>query len=282
MTRVYIGTCSWADHKPFYPKGLPSNQQIVYYSQQFPIVEINSSYYRMMSVRNYELWAMRTPPGFVFDVKPYKQITWHDRKNPPDAEITEAFSQCLQPLRDANKLAAVHCQFPPWFQYRPDNLDYLHVLRDRFAQDTLAVEFRNRSWLEGEHLPTLFDDLRAHDISLTVVDEPQLGNGSVPTVLEVTKPELVITRFHGRNYQKWYARVKRTAERFDYFYTEDELREWAPNVLQLAESAQELHLLFNNNAQDYAVRNARQLRMILMGEMGLEIVPAAGEQSLLL
>ena len=282
MTRVYIGTCSWADHKPFYPKGLPSNQQIVYYSQQFPIVEINSSYYRMMSVRNYELWAMRTPPGFVFDVKPYKQITWHDRKNPPDAEITEAFSQCLQPLRDANKLAAVHCQFPPWFQYRPDNLDYLHVLRDRFAQDTLAVEFRNRSWLEGEHLPTLFDDLRAHDISLTVVDEPQLGNGSVPTVLEVTKPELVITRFHGRNDQKWYARVKRTAERFDYFYTEDELREWAPNVLQLAESAQELHLLFNNNAQDYAVRNARQLRMILMGEMGLEIVPAAGEQSLLL
>lgn len=282
MTRVYIGTCSWADHKPFYPKGLPSNQQIVYYSQQFPIVEINSSYYRMMPVRNYELWASRTPPGFVFDVKPYKQITWHDRKNPPDAEITEAFSQCLQPLRDANKLGAVHCQFPPWFQYRPDNLDYLHVLRDRFAQDTLAVEFRNRTWLEGEHLPTLFDDLRAHDISLTVVDEPQLGNGSIPTVLEVTKPELVITRFHGRNDQKWYARVKRTAERFDYFYTEDELREWAPKVQQLAESAHELHLLFNNNAQDYAVRNARQLRMILRSDLGLEIVPAAGEQSLLL
>jgi len=282
MTRVYIGTCSWADHKPFYPKGLPSNQQIVYYSQQFPIVEINSSYYRMMPVRNYELWAMRTPPDFVFDVKPYKQITWHDRKNPPDAEITEAFSRCLQPLRDANKLGAVHCQFPPWFQYRPDNLDYLHVLRERFSEDTLAVEFRNRTWLEGDHLPALFDDLRAHDISLTVVDEPQLGNGSVPTVLEVTKPELVITRFHGRNYQKWYARVKRTAERFDYLYTEEELREWAPNVQQLAESAKELHLLFNNNAQDYAVRNARQLRMILRGDLGLEIVPAAGEQSLLL
>jgi uncharacterized protein YecE (DUF72 family) len=110
-----------------------------------------------------------------------------------------------------------------------------------------------------------------------VVDEPQIGTGSVPTVLEVTNPDLVIVRFHGRNYQKWYAKVKTTAERFDYLYSEQELKEWVPKVGTLAEKVQEMHLLFNNNAQDYAVRNARQLRMFLSepGGAGKIVAPAA-------
>ncbi len=117
MTRVYVGTCSWSDHKGFYPQGLPSNQQISYYARHFPIVEINSTYYHMMPKRNFSLWAERTPDGFVFDVKPYRQLTWHDRRNPPDDEVTSVFRESLQPLRDAGKLGAVHFQFPPWFRY---------------------------------------------------------------------------------------------------------------------------------------------------------------------
>jgi 2-polyprenyl-6-methoxyphenol hydroxylase-like FAD-dependent oxidoreductase len=116
--------------------------------------------------------------------------------------------------------------------------------------------------------------LRAQGLALTVVDEPQLGSGSVPTVLSVTDPRLVIVRFHGRNSDKWYAKVKTTAERFDYLYNEDELRAWVPGVRQLAEQAAEVHLLFNNNAQDYAIQNARQLALLLGQEVGLDVVPA--------
>ena len=283
MARIYVGTCSWADHKPFYPDGLPSNQQISYYAQQFPIVEINSSFYRMMPARNYALWAERTPDGFVFDAKPYKQLTWHDRKNPPDDEIIRAYSETLQPLRQVSKLGAVHFQFAPWFVYRDKNVDYIHHLKGMFADDRVAVEFRHRSWLEGDHVPALLEDLAAHGVGLTVVDEPQLGSGSVPTVLEVTNPELVIVRFHGRNYKKWYAKVKTTGERFDYLYSEKELKEWVPQANQLAERAKEVHLLFNNNAQDYAIQNARQLSMLmrdsLIGSQGSRVVPAASEAS---
>jgi uncharacterized protein YecE (DUF72 family) len=257
-------------------------QQIGYYAQHFPIVEINSSFYRLMPRRNYALWAERMPDRFLFDCKPFKQLTWHDRKNPPDEETTASYRESLQPLRDAGKLGAVHFQFPPWFQYGPKNLDYIHQVREQFPDDRLSVEFRNRTWLEGDHLPDLFADLRAHQVGLTVVDEPQLGSGSVPTVLEVTLPELAIVRFHGRNYRTWYKRVQTTAERFDYCYSEEELREWVPSVRTLAEGAHELHLLFNNNAQDYAVTNARQLTMILRGELGLEVMPAAGEAGQLL
>ena len=278
MARIYVGTCSWSDHTGFYPDGLPSNQQITYYAQHFPVVEINSSYYHLMPERNYRAWSERTPDGFVFDVKPYKQITWHDRKNPPDDDQTRGFRDVLQPLRDAEKLGAVHCQFPPWYVYKEKNVDYIRHLRDLFPNDRLGVEFRHRSWLEGDHVPEVLAALREAGVSLTVVDEPQLGSGSVPTMVEVTNPELVIVRFHGRNYKKWYAKVKRTAERFDYLYSEDELREWVPNAQSLAEGSREMHLLFNNNAQDYAVRNGRQLRLLLAeGGLGDQVVPAASD-----
>lgn len=282
MTRIYVGTCSWADHKPFYPEGLPGNQQISYYAQRFPIVEINSSFYHLMPARNYALWAKRTPPGFLFDVKPYRQLTWHDREHPPDEETTAAFWETLQPLREAGKLGAVHFQFPPWYAYNEQNLAYILQLPSSFPEDRIGVEFRNRSWLEGEHVPLLLEELRAHGISLTVVDEPQLGSGSVPTLLEVTNPDLVIVRFHGRNYKKWYARVKTTAERFDYLYSEQELQEWVPKVQDLAAGAREIHALFNNNAQDYAIQNARQLRMMLrqayQGAETVEVVRAQAEE----
>lgn len=263
MTRIFVGTSSWSDHANFYPPDLPSNEQIGFYAQHFAIVEINSTFYRIMPERNFRLWAERTPPGFVFDVKPYRQLTYHDRKNPPDDQVFDRFRRSLQPLRDAGKLGAIHFQFPPWFKFSPENVAYLRHCRESLPQDRVSAEFRHRSWLEGEHVPELLETLRGYGVGLTVVDEPQVGSGTVPTVLAVTAPELVIVRFHGRNAKTWYKKVKRTADRFDYLYSEGELQDWVPNVAQLAHEAQEVHIFFNNNQQDYAVRNARELRALL-------------------
>jgi uncharacterized protein YecE (DUF72 family) len=267
VTHIYVGTSSWSDHTDFYPEGLPKNQQIRFYAQVFPIVEINSTYYRMMPERNFRLWAERTPPGFVFDVKPFRQLTWHDRKNPPQDEVMDEFRRSMQPLRDAGKLGAVTFQFPPWFTFLPSNVEYIRQARESLPDDRVCVEFRHRSWLDGDHVPHLIETLRDYGVGLTVVDEPQLGSGSVPTVLEVTTPDLSLVRFHGRNYKTWYKKVKRTADRFDYLYSEEELQEWVPNVAKLAGEAQVLHVFFNNNRADYAVRNARQLTALLQDDL---------------
>jgi uncharacterized protein YecE (DUF72 family) len=267
VTHIYVGTSSWSDHTDFYPEGLPKNQQIRFYAQVFPIVEINSTYYRMMPERNFRLWAERTPPGFVFDVKPFRQLTWHDRKNPPQDEVMDEFRRSMQPLRDAGKLGAVTFQFPPWFTFLPSNVEYIRQARESLPDDRVCVEFRHRSWLDGDHVPHLIETLRDYGVGLTVVDEPQLGSGSVPTVLEVTTPDLSLVRFHGRNYKTWYKKVKRTADRFDYLYSEEELEEWVPNVAKLAGEAQVLHVFFNNNRADYAVRNARQLTALLQDDL---------------
>ena len=262
MAEILIGTCSWSQHEGYYPEGLPANEQISYYAREFPVVELNSTFYRMMPRRNFELWAERTPEGFLFDVKPYRQLTWHDRKHPPDDEVAVAFRELLQPLRDADKLGAVHFQFPPWFTYEAENLAYIRHVHDLFADDVLSVEFRHRSWLEGEALPEVIAALEEEGISLTVVDEPQLGSGSVPTVLTVTNPELVIIRFHGRNYQQWYARSRAPPSALTISTRKRSSKSGCPRSISWPRR-REIHALFNNNAQDYPVRNARQLRVLL-------------------
>jgi hypothetical protein len=82
-----------------------------------------------------------------------------------------------------------------------------------------------------------------------------------------TTPDLALARLHGCNAKKWYGRFSNASERFDYLYSEQELNEWAPNVQAMAEAAEVVHVLFNKNYNDYALENARQMRMILREEL---------------
>jgi uncharacterized protein YecE (DUF72 family) len=278
MKRIYIGACSWSDFTHFYPHGLPANQQVSYYAQRFSLVEIDSTYYRIMPERNFTLWAERTPPGFIFDVKAFQQLTFHDREHPPTREVAAQFSASVQPLRDAGKLGALHLQFAPWFTCNAGNLEYILSLRAQYPQDQLSVELRHRSWYgEGEY-PRLTAALRSTNVGLTVVDEPQVGSGSVPTVLEVVNPSLTLVRFHGRNAKTWYMRTRTPAERFNYLYSDEELNGWVGNLARLAELAETIHVLFNNNYQDYALENGRQLRSLLRQRLANVQVMAAPEE----
>jgi uncharacterized protein YecE (DUF72 family) len=293
MNRVLVGTCNWSDFQGFYPKGLKPEQRIVYYSQHFPIVEIDSTFYRLMPPRNFELWCERTPDNFVFDVKAYRTLTKHGeryergaRHDAQDADLSarveefRAFAESLQPLKDAGKLRAILFQFPPWFTARPSNYAYLAEIRARFPDDLLAVEFRHRSWLEEDRAGETFDKLREFGLAYTAVDQPQLGSGSIPPIAEVTNPALSIVRFHGRNYNTWYVKdAKSSADRFDYLYSPEELKEWVPTVERLAQAANEVHLLMNNNRGNYAIVNAQDM-MRLLGQPApqLELIASPGPE----
>ena len=54
-----------------------------------------------------------------------------------------------------------------------------------------------------------------------------------------------------------------SAERFNYLYADAELSELASPIQQLSREARRVHVLFNNNYQDYGQRNALQLTNIL-------------------
>ncbi len=297
--RILAGSCSWADKtlvdSGWYPPAAKKpEERLRYYAGQFPIVELDSTYCAIPLERNAELWVERTPPDFTFDVKSYALFTGHaaavqaiakelrealpqelrEKKNvylrdvPPEIadELWRRFTEVLLPMDSAGKLGVVLFQFPPWFGPSRANREHILAAKQRLGQYRLAVEFRNGTWMrEPEDQERTLAFLREHDITYVCVDEPQGFKSSVPPVLAATSP-IAVLRMHGHNAEMWTKKAATAAERFEYLYSEDELREWVPNIHRLAAEARELHVLMNNCHRDYSVRNARQIGEMLGGE----------------
>ena len=95
-------------------------------------------------------------------------------------------------------------------------------------------------------------------------DEPHNLNDGIPLVETVTTPELAVVRLHGRNAQGWFNqgtdwRKTRTL----YRYSEAELQDIAALVKRVAQHAQQVCVIFNNNSAKDAAPNALRLQKIL-------------------
>ncbi|GGJ10091.1 hypothetical protein GCM10010885_19050 [Alicyclobacillus cellulosilyticus] len=253
---ILCGTCAWTDHTGFYPPGLPARNRLAYYAQIFPLVEIDSSYYHIPAPETVRRWARETPDDFVFNMKAYRSLTFHERRE-PDAREWQAFLRAVDPLAEAGKLGAVLLQFPPWFTESERARAYVEQAAARLAPYPVAVEFRHRSWWDGEAADRTAGWLQAHGLIHVVCDEPQVGMGSVPFVPVVTNDRLVVFRLHGRNQETWAKKgLSSSQQRFDYLYTKDELAAFVPHVLAWSAQVRDVHILMNNNQGNYAVRNA--------------------------
>jgi uncharacterized protein YecE (DUF72 family) len=278
---ILVGTCNWADHKEFYPaeleRGRRQREKLDYYSRFFPIVEIDTSFYGIPRPEVVDGWVARTPDGFLFNIKAFRSLTRHEReagqpRSPTDDEVRD-FKSALVPLRESGRLGAVHYQFPPWFTNRPDARDVLLETRERHPDDIVAIEFRHRSWFDGDAWAGTEDLLRELDCVYVGVDAPQLGSGTAPPLLAITSPRLCIARFHGRNRKTWYRPDGPTSDyRFNYLYSPAELREWVPAIREAATRGTPVHVLLNNNRSNYAVVNAFDFGALL--DAGLPRPPA--------
>ena len=299
MGIVRVGTCSWTDPTlvssgRFYPDCARSAEaRLQHYASQFDLVEVDSSYYAMPNERNSYLWAERTGENFVFDLKAFRLFTQHPtpvnslpkdireelspesrgkgnlyyRDLPAELadELWRRFEAVLLPLDTVGKLGIVLFQFPHWFYPGFRQHDYIIICKEKLPQYRIAIEFRNNVWLSEENRATTFDFLRSNDLPFVCVDEPQGFRSSVPPMAEVTS-DIGLVRFHGRNTETWEKKGIGPAERFNYLYSEEELKPWAGKIAELASQTREAHVLFNNCYQDKAVVNARQMCLLLGGE----------------
>ncbi|GAC1343800.1 MAG: DUF72 domain-containing protein [Candidatus Dormibacteria bacterium] len=269
---ILVGTSNWADHKNFYPpeleRGARQKEKLTYYSRYFPMVEVDTTFYGIPKPQVVEGWLERTPDTFRFNVKPYRSLTRHERENgrprAPTREEERDFLNAIAPLRQSGRLLALHYQFPPWFKDTPANRGVLVEARERHPADILAVEFRHRSWFDGEALPRTEELLRELDASLVGVDAPQIGDATAPAHLAITSSRLALVRFHGRNRRTWYIRdAKSSTERFDYLYRPEQLAEWVEPIRAASSRGVPVHVLMNNNRDNYAVVNAFDMARLL-------------------
>ena len=294
---ILVGNCSWTDPTliasgGFYPAGVTSPAgRLGFYATQFPIVEVDSTFYGPPSERNAQLWVERTPPGFVFDVKAFALLTGHGaaperltpelqalvppkaagkrsvylRDLPPQAEslLWETHRRALAPLHQAGKLGAVLFQFPHWFLAGHASREHIRRAVRELHPYPVAVEFRGGGWLRDETaIARTLSFLEAERVSYVSVDEPQGFANSTPP-LAVATTDLAVVRFHGRNRDTWQIKGRAASDRFNYLYDAAELGEWVPQIRSLASRATTVHVLFNNNYRDYGVRNARQMTALL-------------------
>ncbi len=268
---IAVGTCNWADHTDFYPNelehGRRQRDKLTFYAGYFPIVEIDTTFYGIPRPAVVESWVDRTPEQFRFNIKAFRSLTGHERENrrprKPTAEEERDFMTALAPLRQSGKLVAVHYQFPPWMTNRPEAREWLLEARDRHPDDLLAIEFRHRSWYDGDAWPATEDLLRELECVYVGVDSPQIGTGTAPPLLAVTSPRLCIARFHGRNWRTWYKSGATSGDRFDYLYEPSELEEWVPGIRRVSDDGVPVHVLLNNNRSNYAVVNAFEFGALL-------------------
>ena len=287
MGNILVGTASWTDKtllaSGWYPDDVTDpEQRLAYYAEQFPLVEVDSTYYGAPNERNSALWAARTPADFTFNIKAFSLLTQHptrpaalpkdlrpetDKRNVyvkdlDDAvveEVWQRFVTALAPLYDAGKLGAVLFQFPQWFPIGKRNKTYILECKRRLEPYRICVEFRNATWMSEDNQAETLDFLTSYGVPYVCVDMPQGHPSSVPPVLAATT-DLSVVRFHGHS-EKWTSRD--IYERFGYRYSTRELEEWAPRLAKLGEETSTVHVLMNNCYRDYAQVNARQLADLL-------------------
>jgi uncharacterized protein YecE (DUF72 family) len=303
--RILVGTSSWADPgfvEEWYPPKLAARDRLAWYAERFEYVEVNSSFYAVPAQKTVARWAEVTPDDFVFDVKLHRLLSRHsagldsllpelrdgattdDRGRvmlTPELQdlLVGATLEAVEPLAEAGKLGPFLLQLTPAFSPGKHKLDELEPLAAALREPGLAIELRNRNWVEGERVEETLDWYERNGVTFVCVDAPPGDNFQIlPSVDAVTRRDLAYMRLHGRN-TEGYLKGKTVAERFAWDYSGSELEEIAGRARGLAENAGQVHVAFNNNRGADAPDAARRFRQLLGQDPGpAPDAPAPGDQ----
>jgi uncharacterized protein YecE (DUF72 family) len=287
---ILVGTASWSDPgfvEYWYPKKMAAGDRLGWYAQHFEMVEVNSSFYSVPEPSMVARWCSITPPDFLFDIKLHQLFSHHSTpakllpsaiqeklglektaRVPLNAEteraVWEALSPSLRILQTAGKLGVLLLQLSPVFSLRKHRLDELQHIFELARGYPIAVELRNRNWFDDGQLEQTLGFLREQRAIFVNVDAPSAKHFTIaPSELDaVTDPAVAYLRLHGRDASA-YLKGKTVAQRFCYDYSDEEIDEIAQRSERLTREAKQVHVVFNNNARDYAPHAALRLRKAL-------------------
>jgi uncharacterized protein YecE (DUF72 family) len=260
--RIRIGPAGWSytDWSGYvYPVPRPKNfHEAAYLSEFFDTIEINTSFYYPLRADHASQWLDRVAanPNFIFTAKLWQKFT-HDPT--ATAEDERAVREGFDVLRAAGKLGAVLAQFPFSFHRTDENVVFLTVVLQRFADYPLVVELRHSSWQNSETLALL----RSHKAGFCNIDQPLIGHSVVPSA--DTTSSVAYVRLHGRRYDTWFNDDPETPthERYNYLYSREELDPWISRIRIMSKHAGDIFVVTNNHFQGKAVVNALQLISVL-------------------
>ena len=259
---IWIGCSGWSYPDwsgPFYPDGMAADEYLAWYAGRFPIVEVDSSFYRVPSRGMVRGWRDKTPDDFRFILKVPREIT-HTRQLRDCAAEVEAFVGALEPL--GPKLTGALLQLGYFNRGAFAALDdFLEVL-DRFLGNwptksvPLAVEVRNPRWVG----PKLAEVLRDHDVALTLTDQTWMPRpAEVAERVDPVTGSFAVVRLLGD--REAIEKVTTTWEQV-VIDRSDDLRATAEVITTLAARVP-VAVFANNHFAGHSPATARELREIL-------------------
>jgi len=272
--QIYVGTAGWS-YKDWegivYPTQLKKSQHPVeYLAHYIDALEINTSFYGHIKPEWGKLWcrmACAVNPRFQFTAKLNRAFTHSPvavlestsadtiRATDEDERLAK---EGLESVAQENMLGAVLAQFPISFKNTNANRDYLETVIEKFKHFPLVVEVRHNSWTNEGTLRYFTEK----GVAFCNIDQPKLGRAITPSE-HVTAP-LGYVRLHGRNYERWFDSDSRN-DRYNYLYTEPELKGWKTRIDTIAQKAQKTFVIANNHFEGKAAVNALQLKHLLTG-----------------
>jgi uncharacterized protein YecE (DUF72 family) len=273
---IRFGVAGW-DYKdwwgPVYPAKHPRGfDPLTYLSRYFDVVEVNSSFYGAGSPRASESWVRRVAenPRFRFTAKLWRRFT-HERDTAWSPDEVEQVRSALHPIASAQRLGSVLAQFPWSFKRTPENEEWLGDVLRAFEEFPLVVEVRHASW----NTPEFYASLAERRVGIVNIDQPVFRHSIKPDS-RVTGGAVGYVRLHGRNYENWFRDEAETHERYDYLYSEEELKAWLDRIHEVARQARETYVITNNHFLGQAPANAAMLRK-LHGEPDVSVPPELEE-----
>jgi uncharacterized protein YecE (DUF72 family) len=255
-------------------------RELEYASGAFDSLEINASFYSLLSPRTYQDWFERTPRHFLFAVKGSRFITHNKKLRDCESALANFFASGILCLRD--KLGPFVWQLPEHLHFDPERLTTFFALLPRNTEDAARLARKHdprvegRAWmhttgrrrlrhaLEVRHEsyfgPECIRLLRRAGIALVVSDAADW-----PLREDVTA-SFVYVRLHG-------SRVTYASR-----YTDRELDDWAGRVRRWSEGGEpsdarradsrraparrsrDVYVYFDNDGSANAPNDARRLR----------------------
>lgn len=265
---IRVGVAGWdyADwNGVVYP--IPAGKsfdRLRYLAEHVDVVEINSTFYRPALPGTASSWLQRVAQrqDFTFTAKAHRSWT-HERDADLHREIP-ATLRGLTPLLEAGRLGALLLQFPHSFHFNEAATERLERLLEPLAAWPVVVEVRHASW-EADEAGHWF---LSHNVGWCAVDQPRMARDMSRALPRVTA-SVAYMRLHGRNAADWLRRGAGRDARYNYLYTESQLRGVCRIIRRMERSAQQLFVIQNNHFRGKALVNALQMKRLLQGELPL-------------
>lgn len=285
MGRIRVGLSGWnydAWRGDFYPRDVPKRAWLSHAAERVDSLEVNGTFYGLVSPDTVRGWRAAVPDGFTFAVKGSRYVTHQKKLRDPERTVANFFAQGVLELDDA--LGPVLWQLPPNLHFDAERVDAFLSVLPHHTDDAVALARRHddrvpevsygpgtphriRHVLEARHTSYWCDELvriaRRHGVALAFSHA-----GEWPYVEEVTAG-FVYVRLHG------------TDPTYASAYSDAELRRWADRLRAWRDGDEpedavritdrgpprrrrrDVYVYFDNDQGGHAPRDAARLRELL-------------------